>query len=179
MSQMKSFLAVLVVVACLLCVGIPSVFAEDIGAEFVGKATPAFTIKDLDGNEIDINSYKDKNSVLINFWGLRCGSCIEEMPHLNAIHDKYKDKGLVIIGVNADGVNGEFLNGPRGIKNLPEKLKYLLVQDPDMKLVDIFKMEAAPLNIMINKKGIVTFYHMGYEEGDEKALEDAVKVAIE
>jgi peroxiredoxin len=160
----------------MVCLNIAVVFGE--GEAFVGKATPSFVAKDLDGNELDINSYKGKNTVLINFWGLRCGACIEEMPHLNKLYDDYKDDGLLIFGINADGIDADFLKSPRGMAKLPLELKYTIIEDPDMKLIDLYQMEAAPLNILIDKEGIVQYYHMGYEPGEEKELFDKVKSVI-
>jgi thiol-disulfide isomerase/thioredoxin len=175
MTRIKLSLVFVIIVSCLLCIN--SSFVSAGGEEFIGKASPEFAAKDLDGNDLDLKSLKGK-TVLVNFWGLRCGACIEEMPHLNNLHDKYKDDGLVILGINADGIDGEFLKGPRGMANLPVELKYTAIQDPEMKLIDTFKMEAAPLNIIIDKEGIVRYYHMGYEPGDEKELEEKVAEAI-
>jgi thiol-disulfide isomerase/thioredoxin len=42
--------------------------------------------------------------VLLDFWGYWCGPCIGSMPELMRLHDKYKDKGLVIIGIHDDSV---------------------------------------------------------------------------
>ena len=178
MLRIKSSFVALIVMFCLCCTGVAVCSAEDeIAKEFIDKPVPAISLKDIDGNVTDIASYKGK-AVLINFWGLRCGSCIDEMPHLNKLYDDYKDKGLVILGVNADGIDGEFLKGPRGMTNLPLELKYTIIEDIEMTLIDTFKMEAAPLNILIDKEGIVKFYHMGYEPGDEKKLEAAVKASL-
>lgn len=44
--------------------------------------------------------------VLLDFWGVWCAACIEEMPHLFELHDKYHDKGLVIIGIHQDAGDG-------------------------------------------------------------------------
>lgn len=167
----------LVIVLTVLLVVLSAVVAFAEGEDFVGKPVPSIKLKDLDGNEKDISEYKGK-TVLINFWGLRCGSCIEEMPHLNGLHDKYKDKGLVILGINADGIDGDFIKGPKGVVNLPVSLKYTLIQDAEMKHIDTFKMEAAPLNILIDTEGVVQFYHSGYEPGDETKLDEKIGSVI-
>ena len=176
MSRIKFSLVLVTFIFCLVSLNTQVVFAE--GEAFVGKPTPSFVAKDLDGNELNINSYKGKNTVLINFWGLRCGACIDEMPYLNELYDKHKDNGLLILGVNADGIDADFLKSPRGMTNLPLKLKYTIIQDPDMKLIDTSQMEAAPLNILIDKEGIVRYYHMGYEPGEEKELFEKVESVI-
>lgn len=176
MRKNKLLLMFVIVVLSMLSVGSALVFAE--GEEFIGKASPEFTAKDLEGNDVVLSSFKGDKVVLVNFWGLRCGACIEEMPHLNDLHDKYGEKGLVVLGINADGIGADFLTSPRGMVNLPHELKYTVIQDPDMKLIDLYKMEAAPLNIIIDREGVVQFYHMGYEPGDETKLEDKVKEVL-
>jgi thiol-disulfide isomerase/thioredoxin len=175
MFKSKLLLVLTIFTFCLVSFNADVSFAE--GDGFVGKAVPAFVATDIDGNEIDIKSFKGK-PVLVNFWGLRCGACIEEMPHLNALYDKYSEKGLTILGINADGIGADFLKGPRGMAVLPHEMKYTIIQDADMKLIDVFKMEAAPLNILVDKEGIVRFYHMGFEPGDEKVLEEKVAEVI-
>ena len=47
---------------------------------------------------------KDK-AYLIEFWATWCGPCVAGIPHLNAVHLKYKDKGLVVVGQNIEGKN--------------------------------------------------------------------------
>lgn len=44
--------------------------------------------------------------VLVEFWGYWCGPCVHSMPELIAIHEKYADKGLAIVGVHVD-IDGE------------------------------------------------------------------------
>ncbi len=176
MLNRRGFIVIIVVMFVLLCFLNTSVFAE--GDAFLNKAIPSFVGKYLDGTDVDINSFKGNKVVLINFWGIRCGSCIDEMPHLNVLYEKYKDQGFVILGINADGVDSDFLTGPKGMRNLPLTIKYPVIIDPDMKLVDLLKMEAAPLNVLIDKNGIVRFYHVGYEQGDEKKLEERIKAVL-
>ncbi|MFC1855265.1 TlpA family protein disulfide reductase [Thermodesulfobacteriota bacterium] len=175
MTRFKSLLVVLVI--CALSLSATFAVASSEGADFIGKKVPSFVAKDLDGKDVDIKSFEGK-PVLVNFWGLRCGACIEEMPHLNNLFDKYTKDGLVILGINTDGIDSEFLKSPRGMANLPAELKYTVIEDPEGKLIDLFKMDAAPLNIIVDKKGNVTFYHVGYEAGDEKILEEKVKEAL-
>jgi thiol-disulfide isomerase/thioredoxin len=45
--------------------------------------------------------------VLLDFWGWWCGACVSNMPELFALHDKYHDQGLVIVGVHIDADAGE------------------------------------------------------------------------
>jgi thiol-disulfide isomerase/thioredoxin len=73
---------------------------------------PDFVAKDLAGKEYKLSSFAGKQVVLLNFWGLRCGACLEEMPYLEEIQKKLGPKGLVTLGVDTDGVDAKTIVGP-------------------------------------------------------------------
>ena len=120
---------------------------------------PGFT--HMDGSTTTLADYEGKNVVIVNFWGLRCQNCIEEMPFLERLHNKYGGKGLVILGVNTDGVDGALLT--RFLPQLPVKVTYPFIVDPQFTLADAYQMMAAPLTIVIAKDGTVRYRHEGYE----------------
>ena len=74
-------------------------------AACVADAKPAswdFKLKDLDGKEVSLASFKDPNKVvLLNFWATWCGPCKAEIPGFVELQEKYKDK-LTIIGYSVD-----------------------------------------------------------------------------
>lgn len=144
--------------------------------EFVGKPAPDFTTADINGADVNLGSLKGK-VVWINFWGLRCGPCVRELPALQKIYENYGPKGLVILGVNADGVDGEFIKKSFAERDDLKALKvtFRLLTDLEFKLIDSYQLMGAPLNVMIDKNGVVQYYHEGYEDGDEKHYEEVVK----
>ena len=76
----------------------------DPGAACMANAKPAnfdFTIKDVDGNNVSLSTYKGK-VVLLNFWATWCGPCKAEIPGFVRLQEKYRDKGLVIVGYSVD-----------------------------------------------------------------------------
>lgn len=76
--------------------------SPDAGA-CMANAKPAnfdFTMKDLDGNDVSLASYKGK-VVLLNFWATWCGPCKAEIPGFIELQDKYRDR-LVIVGFSVD-----------------------------------------------------------------------------
>src|SRR5687768_4423683 len=60
-----------------------------------------FTLKDVDGNQVSLSAYKGK-VVLLNFWATWCGPCKAEIPGFVRLQEKYRDKGLVIVGYSVD-----------------------------------------------------------------------------
>ena len=75
------------------------------GGACMADAKPAnwdFKLKDIDGKEVSLSSFKDPNKVvLLNFWATWCGPCKAEIPGFVELQEKYKDK-LTIIGYSVD-----------------------------------------------------------------------------
>ena len=74
-------------------------------ASCMANAKPAnwdFTLKDLDGKDVALSSFKDQGKVvLLNFWATWCGPCKAEIPGFVELQEKYRDQ-LVIIGYSVD-----------------------------------------------------------------------------
>ena len=71
----------------------------------VGVEAPEFSIKGMNGEEIELKNYAGKY-VLLDFWASWCGPCLREVPNVKAIYEKYHDKGFEIFGVSLDETAG-------------------------------------------------------------------------
>lgn len=71
------------------------------GADLRGKAAPAFTLTNTDGKKVSLADYKGK-PVVVNFWATWCSPCKLEMPWFQEFSQKYKDEGLVVLGLSQD-----------------------------------------------------------------------------
>src|SRR5688500_15542666 len=60
-----------------------------------------YTIKDMNGVDVKLASFKGK-VILLNFWATWCGPCKAEIPGFVKLQEKYRDKGLVIVGYSVD-----------------------------------------------------------------------------
>ena len=67
----------------------------------VRRANLDFTLRDVAGREIALRRFRGK-VVLINFWATWCSPCREEIPGLVGLYEKYRQRGLVILGVSVD-----------------------------------------------------------------------------
>lgn len=143
-------------------------WAED-DAEWVGKPAPNFELKDLEGRPLHLTELVGKKVVWLNFWGLRCGPCVRELPVLEKLYKTYKDKGLLIIGLNADGVDADFIAKQFEARDdlKAAGVTFPMAPDTEFAVIDAYGLLGAPLNVMIDRQGVVQFRHEGYEEGDE------------
>ncbi|OWY23592.1 DUF5106 domain-containing protein [Sphingobacteriales bacterium UPWRP_1] len=64
----------------------------------VGLKAPELLMPDLDNNNVSLHGLKSEYVVMV-FWDYNCGHCKKEMPDIVALHEKYKDKGVTILGI--------------------------------------------------------------------------------
>ena len=111
-------------------------------------------VKNLDNTTYKLQDKKGK-VVLVNLWATWCGPCIAEMPHLNEMQEKYRDKGFEIIGLNTDDESKDAIDAFAA----KQKLNYQLgwADGPMMgEFVKLTKLAGIPQSILINREGQLT-----------------------
>ena len=113
-------------------------------------------IEMLDGTLQKISDRKGK-VVLVNLWGVWCGPCREEMPHLAELQEKYRDQDLQVIGLNIGDDEFEPENVDR-IKDFASQMKvnYELARIPSSLTREYNKMtkfDGVPLSVLIDREG--------------------------
>ena len=81
--------------------------ADDSNADADAQAFPAFTGKDLDGNDVDSSLFANNAVTVVNFWFSGCAPCVTELSELNALNEKLKEQGGAVIGINTDTLDGD------------------------------------------------------------------------
>ncbi|MBI5341837.1 MAG: DUF465 domain-containing protein [Deltaproteobacteria bacterium] len=89
---------------------------------------------------------------------------------------QHRDLDTAIFSLEQTGASDQLQL--RRLKKMKLDIRYTVVPDPDFKLVDLFRMAAAPLTVIIDAGGIVRYRHEGYEPGDEVRIEEALKSAL-
>lgn len=117
--------------------------------------------------------------VIIDFWTYSCINCQRTLPYLRSWNEKYKDKGLVIIGVHAPEF--EFEKSERNVMQAIKDfyLTYPIVQDNDFATWRAYRNRYWPAKYFIDKEGYVRYSHFGegaYDES-EKVIQELLKEA--
>jgi thiol-disulfide isomerase/thioredoxin len=111
--------------------------------------------------------------VLVDFWDYTCVNCIRTLPYVQAWHERYKDKGLTVIGVHTP----EFTfaqyesNVERGVRDFG--LTYPIVVDSNREIWKAFANRCWPSKYLLDKEGYLRFGHWG--EGEYQATEEAIQ----
>ena len=107
--------------------------------------------------------------VLVDFWTYGCVNCVNTLPHVTELYAKYKDRGLVVVGVHTPEFPFE-----RSAANVQAALKrhgitYPVAQDNDSRTWDAYRNQYWPAQYVIDQSGRVVLHHDGegqYEQID-------------
>lgn len=111
--------------------------------------------------------------VLVDFWTFSCINCIRTLPYMKELNAKYKDQGLVIVGVHAPEF--AFEKVPANVEaSIKEKeLTYPIVLDNNFKTWAAYHNQYWPAKYLIDKDGNVRYTHFG--EGNYAETEEAIR----
>jgi peroxiredoxin len=146
-------------------------FSPPTEPDLVGKPAPEFTLKDVDGREITLASLRGK-PVLLDFWATWCEPCREEMPQIQALYDQFKNKGLMVVGINTD----ELAETARKYFE-DQHYPFVTLLGSGNDVVKKYGAEIIPIVMLIDKDGVVRYVHQGWGSGMDLAAE--VKKLVE
>lgn len=133
------------------------------------KSNPMnFTLNDLvEGNEYTLSKLKGK-VVIIDFWATWCKPCQATIPIFKVLYDKYKDKGVLILGIGLD--KEEDL---RRFIQL-HQINYPVLVD-NKEIAKKYKIYAIPTTYVIDKRGNIVSHHIGLIPQMQATLEKEIK----
>ncbi|MEM9192970.1 MAG: TlpA disulfide reductase family protein [Myxococcota bacterium] len=133
-----------------------------------GSRAPEIGLRDIEGRNIRIGALRGK-VVLVDFWASWCDPCRDEMPFLNGLYRRYREQGLVVIGVSVDR---EERNMRRFLRR--NEVSFPVVHDEDQEVAGRYEPPTMPSSYLVDRRGVVRYIHEGFRSGDSERIERAV-----
>ncbi len=140
----------------------------------VGDVMPPYSAKLLDGKPFDLSSERG-SVVLLNVWATWCSPCRFEIPELQALYEKYSDRGFKVIGVSVDDT------GADAVKQFvtENKVTYPIAIDADGRVANVLRTTVLPTTVIIGRDGRIVWRKIGAILPNETSSLDAlVKQAL-
>jgi cytochrome c biogenesis protein CcmG/thiol:disulfide interchange protein DsbE len=127
----------------------------------VEQPAPAFSFRDLDGKTFKLSDYRGK-PVLVDFWATWCAPCRASLPHLSDLQERYRQKGLVVVGLSLDDLDAH------QVRRFTERLQLRFrIGMADEKVLDAYgPIRSIPTTFFIDKKGRVVRRVVGYIDAE-------------
>ncbi len=130
---------------------------------------PDFALKADSGRNLRLREMRGQ-VVMLNFWATWCGPCREEMPKLEQLHRKYGKTGFVLLGINID-------DKPANAVGMAKKLgvTFPILFDKDKQVSKLYKVDAMPSTLLIDRDGKTRYLHRGYKPGYETTYQTQLR----
>lgn len=151
------------------CAGDAGVARVDIGAP-----VPAYAAASLAGDSVSLEALRGK-VVLLNVWATWCHPCRDEIPELQALHERYAARGLELVGVSVDAESAD--DAIRAFMR-DFRMTYPVWRDPGERVSAQFHIVGVPATFLIDRGGVLRWRKTGpIQPGDTtlvRALEEAL-----
>lgn len=137
-----------------------------------GNPVPDFNLVDLEGKEFHLAEAKNRKVVFLILWAVWCDPCIDEIPRLNELQEKYGERGLEILGVAVP--YGQDEKGVRGFARRNTILYSLLFDDNDVISEQLGAM-FVPHNYLIGADGVLSYEGAAIPNNIESRIEALLK----
>jgi thiol-disulfide isomerase/thioredoxin len=137
-----------------------------------GTEAPAWTLKDGEGKDVKLSDYKGK-VVVLDFWGSWCPPCRAAMPGIQKLHEKFKDKGVAVVGLNYE--RNAAANPAKFMKD--NGYTYNLVLKADT-IADKYKVNGWPTFYILDRQGKVLWSAVGHDPSHEEQMSKVIEEAL-
>jgi peroxiredoxin len=134
-----------------------------------GHPAPDFALKSSSGENLRLSEYRG-DVVMINFWATWCGPCRQEMPLLDELYTRYQRVGFSLLGVNIDD------DSRRAMDMINELgVSFPVLFDARKEVSRLYKVDAMPVTVIVDREGNVRHVHQGYKPGYEQKYLDEIR----
>lgn len=140
----------------------------------MGKAVPEYRAVSVDGDSVSLSAQRGK-VVLFNVWATWCHPCRDEIPELLVLYEKYKPRGLELVGVSVDA-NGS----DEAIRSFMKdfRMTYPIWRDPDERVSTEFLVVGVPATFLIDRNGTLRWRKTGPIQPGDSSLVAAIEQAL-
>jgi thiol-disulfide isomerase/thioredoxin len=149
-----------------------AVFAITSLAGASAQMAPDFSLPTRSGEAVSLARLRGQ-VVMINFWASWCGPCRQEMPLLEQMYQKYNRLGFTLVGVNVDENSAD---AERLLTKVP--VSFPVALDSKSEVSKLYKVQAMPSSIFVDRKGTVRYWHPGYKPGDEAKYQEQIRALL-
>jgi peroxiredoxin len=142
-------------------------------------AAPSFRLANASGRLVKLSDFRGK-PVVLNLWATECGGCRAELPAFMQMDQRYRGKGLAVVGVSLDIMYSDLKNSTEGWARVKPFIKakgigYTTLLD-DGSVERVFNVTALPATYLIDRAGRIAVTYIGVV--DPSDLEANIKTIL-
>lgn len=138
----------------------------------IGSPAPNFTLRDLEGRALSLQSMRGK-VVILTFWATWCPACRSELPSLNETNRRLARQGVVVLGING----GETTARVKSFM-VKESLDFPVVMDESGDIHALYQVRQYPTTFIIDRQGLLVDRHIGLRDWNAPKEREALRSLI-
>jgi cytochrome c biogenesis protein CcmG, thiol:disulfide interchange protein DsbE len=145
-----------------------------------GDTLPALAVSNDKGATIAVDGAGAKLTY-IDFWASWCTPCKQSFPWMDAMSEKYGNRGFRVVAISVDKKREDadkFLRQAATVLRANDAA-FAVGFDPEGKTAAALQVKAMPTSLLVDEKGKVIFVHSGFKAADTDALEAQIKTALD
>ncbi len=136
---------------------------------------PNFKTENLDGESFELKSELGDGPILLSFWATWCKPCLDELSEYKKLYKEFKDKGFKMYAISTDDEKTV-----SKVKPLVKSKGYdfPVLFDTNMDISRLYYAQSVPYSVILDKKGMIIYSHLGYMKGDEIKVKEIISAEL-